>query len=170
MKKVIIFSAIVALILSAYCSAPSLKIKSSAFSNNSNIPQKYTCEGKEVSPPLTVSGIPPGTKSLALIVHDPDAPLKGGFTHWVVWNISPSMHEIPEGFNGAEQGLNSAKRAGYIGMCPPSGTHHYHFKIFALDVMLDISKQSDKDALEKNMKDHVIAQSDLVGLYKKIRP
>lgn len=167
MKKLAIFSIIGTLILSAYSCAPSLKITSPAFANNGDIPMKYTCEGQQVSPPLEISGIPSGTKSLALIVHDPDAPMTGGFTHWVVWNIDPSIHSIPEGFDGADQGFNGAKKSGYIGMCPPKGTHHYHFKIYALDTRLNINKESGKTELEKSMKGHVIAQAELVGLYKK---
>ena len=167
MKRLIIFSAIGVLILSAYCNAPSLKITSDAFSANGNIPKKYTCEGEQVSPPLSISGIPSATKSLALIVHDPDAPLKGGFTHWVVWNIDPSMHKISEGFKGATQGLNGAKEAGYIGMCPPSGIHHYHFIIYALDTKLELRNQSGKAELEKSMNGHILAQGEMVGLYKK---
>ena len=159
-----------ALILSAFASGPSLKITSSAFSNNGNIPVKYTCEGEQVSPPLSISGIPSGTKSIAIIVHDPDAPMKGGFTHWIVWNIEASTINIPEGFKGAEQGLNGAQKTGYFGMCPPSGIHHYHFMVYALDSRLDIGKRARRSELDKAMKGHILAQGDLVGLYKKRNP
>ena len=155
--------------LIAFAQPRSLKVTSSAFQKNGNIPTKYTCEGEQVNPPLSITGIPPGAKSLAIILHDPDAPMDGGFTHWVVWNIDPSTKDIPEGFKGAEQGLNGAKQAGYIGMCPPSGTHHYHFMVYALDTKLDLSKQTDKTELEKSMKGHILAKGDLVGLYKKIK-
>lgn len=161
------FGFFAALILSSFACDHSLKITSSAFSDNGSIPMKYTCEGEQVSPPLNISGITSGTQSLALIVHDPDAPGKAGFTHWVVWNIDPSNTSIPEGFKGGEQGLNGANKEGYIGMCPPSGTHHYHFMIYALDSMLNISKQTGKEGLEKAMKSHILAKGDLVGLYKK---
>ena len=167
MKNSFVFAIAAALMFSAFCYAPGLKITSSAFSENGNIPMKYTCEGQQVSPPLEISGVPAGTKSLALIVHDPDAPMEAGFTHWVVWNIDPSMKEIPEGFKGATQGFNGAKKSGYIGMCPPTGTHHYHFMIYALDARLNINKNSGKDELDKAMKGHVLAHNDLVGLYKK---
>jgi len=156
-----------AFVFSSFSCGNSLKITSPAFSENGNIPMKYTCEGDQVSPPLHIADVPAGTQSLALILHDPDAGMQGGFTHWVVWNIDPSTTDLPEGFDGAEQGLNGAKKAGYIGMCPPSGTHHYHFMFYALDTKLDINKQTGKDGLENAMKGHILAQGDLVGLYKK---
>jgi len=155
--------------IASFSNSPSLKITSTAFTDNGNIPSKYSCEGEEVSPPLTISGAPSGTKSLAIILHDPDAPRQGGFTHWVVWNIEPDENTIPENFKGAEQGLNGANQSGYKGMCPPSGTHHYHFMVYALDTKLDIDKKTDKEGLEKNMKGHILAQGDLVGLYKKTK-
>ncbi|HSN08345.1 MAG TPA: YbhB/YbcL family Raf kinase inhibitor-like protein [Hanamia sp.] len=169
MRLLSALSAVTALILTSFSHIPSLKITSSAFSNNGNIPMKYTCEGEQVSPPLSIEGMPSGTKSIAIIVHDPDAPMKGGFTHWVVWNIDPSTTTIPEGFKGAEQGLNGAKKPGYIGMCPPTGAHHYHFRVYALDTKLDISKQTGKAGLEKSMQGHILAKGDLVGLYKKMK-
>ncbi len=92
MRLLSVFSVLGAMTLSAFSHSPSLKITSSAFSSNGNIPMKYTCEGEQVSPPLDISGIPAGTKSLAIIVHDPDAPMQGGFTHWVVWNIDPANY------------------------------------------------------------------------------
>jgi Raf kinase inhibitor-like YbhB/YbcL family protein len=156
-----------AFILSSFSCSTSLKITSSAFSENGNIPMKYTCEGEQVNPPLHIAQVPSETQSLALILHDPDAGMQGGFTHWVVWNIDPSTTDIPEGFTGGEQGLNSAKKSGYIGMCPPSGTHHYHFMVYALDTKLDIGKQTGKDGLQKAMKGHILAKGELVGLYKK---
>ncbi len=153
--------------LAAFAHYPNLKITSTAFVNNGTIPAKYSCEGQEVSPPLSISGIPAGTKSIAIIVHDPDAPKEGGFTHWVVWNIDPGNDNIPENFKGAEQGLNGAGQAGYKGMCPPSGTHHYHFMVYALDARLSMDIKTDKAGLEKSMQGHILAQGDLVGLYKK---
>jgi Raf kinase inhibitor-like YbhB/YbcL family protein len=146
-----------------------LKVTSPAFANNGRIPVKYSCEGEEDSPPLLITDIPAGTKSLAIILHDPDAPRKGGFTHWVVWNINPGQNNIPENFKGAQQGLNSAGRPGYMGMCPPSGIHHYHFMVYALDTNLDIDKKTDKASLERSMQGHVLAEDDLVGLYKKTK-
>ena len=97
---------------------------------------------------------------------DPDAPMKGGFTHWVIWNIATDGN-IPENFKNDNRGLNSAKQPGYKGMCPPSGTHHYHFMVYALDTKLNIDNNTDKEALEKAMKGHVLASGDLVGLFNK---
>lgn len=165
--RLLSFSVVAALILTAFSCGTSLKITSSAFADNGNIPMKYTCEGQQVSPPLSISGTPSSTKSIALIVHDPDASMKGGFTHWVVWNMDPSTTEIPEGFDGAEQGLNGAKKPGYIGMCPPTGTHHYHFMVYALDTKLDLSKQTGREDLQKSMQGHILAQTEMIGLYKK---
>ena len=144
-----------------------LAVTSSAFKNNSIIPSKYSCEGKETNPPLRVNNVPSTAKSLALIVHDPDAPMKGGFTHWVMWNINVDG-DISEYFKNAVEGLNSAKQKGYKGMCPPSGTHHYNFMVFALNERLELDPaKTDKAALEQAMEGHILAQGDLVGLYKK---
>jgi len=154
--------------MTSFTGKAKLTVTSAAFANNAMIPSKYSCEGQEVSPPLSVSGIPAGTKSLALIVHDPDAPVQGGFTHWVVWNIDV-QGSIPENFKGADQGLNGAKTAGYKGMCPPSGTHHYHFMVYALNTRLSISKSTGKAGLENAMHGHILAGGDLVGLYAKTK-
>jgi Raf kinase inhibitor-like YbhB/YbcL family protein len=163
-------SAATAVVVTSFFNSPALKISSTSFVNNGSIPAKYSCEGKEVSPPLVITDIPSGVKSLAIILHDPDAPMEGGFTHWVVWNIEPGDTKIPENFKGAQQGMNGAKKLGYIGMCPPSGTHHYHFRVYALDTKLGLDKNTDKTGLEKSMQGHVLAEGDLVGLYKKIKP
>ena len=159
----------IAVALASFSHSPVLKVTSSSFASNGPIPAKYSCEGEEVSPPLSITNIPTGTKSLAIILHDPDASMKGGFTHWVVWNIEPGDNNIPENFKGARQGLNGAGQAGYKGMCPPSGTHHYHFMVYALDTKLDIDAKADKAGLEKSMQGHIIAKGDLVGLYKKMK-
>ncbi|MBS1503526.1 MAG: YbhB/YbcL family Raf kinase inhibitor-like protein [Bacteroidetes bacterium] len=145
-----------------------LTITSSSFSNNGMIPKKYTCQGDQVNPPLHISGIPSGAKSLALILHDPDAQHPGGFTHWVMWNL-PTDGRIAENFKGGTQGLNGAGKTGYIGMCPPSGVHHYHFMVYALDKLLTLDKNTDKAGLEKAMAGHIVAQGDLVGLYEKTK-
>ena len=152
--------------LVTFSAIPKLQVSSPAFTNNSDIPMKYSCEGEEVSPPLSIGDVPAGAKSLAVIVHDPDAPVAGGFTHWVIWNISVT-DRLPENFKDAEQGLNGAGQPGYKGMCPPTGTHHYHFMVYALDTRLSIDAKTDKAALEKNMQGHILAQGELVGLYKK---
>ncbi len=145
-----------------------LEVTSSAFQNNGLIPAKYTCEGDDINPPISVTGIPAKAKCLALICHDPDAPMQGGFTHWVMWNVATDG-KIPENFKGATQGFNTTKKTGYIGMCPPTGTHHYVFSVYALDAQLTIDKSTDKAALEKAIKDHVVASGTLTGLYKKMK-
>jgi Raf kinase inhibitor-like YbhB/YbcL family protein len=164
----ILSAAAMALAALSFTGVAGLVVKSAAFTENGMIPSDYSCDGKEVSPPLNISNIPANTKSLAIILHDPDAPMQGGFTHWVVWNIAPDGN-IPEDFKGADQGLNGTGQAGYKGMCPPSGTHHYHFKIYALDTKLDLDKKTDKAALEKSMQGHILADADFVGLYKKMK-
>ena len=145
-----------------------LTITSTAFKNDGMIPMKYSCEGGENSPPLHIAGIPDGARSVALILHDPDAPMKGGFTHWVIWNLDTDGN-IPENFKGAGQGQNSMKQNSYKGMCPPTGTHHYHFMVYALDTKLELDKNTDKAGLEKAMQGHILAKGDLVGLYKKVK-
>lgn len=163
--------AVFAVVLAAaysFTGTSGLVVTSSAFTANSFIPVKYSCEGQDINPPLKIAGYPAGTKSLALVLHDPDAPMKGGFTHWVMWNIEPGK-DIPEQFKGAEHGTNSAKRTGYVGMCPPSGTHHYNFKCYALDTRLVLSPTTDMQALEKAMQGHIIAEGVLTGLYKKTK-
>jgi hypothetical protein len=145
-----------------------LSISSPAFNANTMIPAKFTCEGASVSPELHLRDFPSQTKTLAIIVHDPDAQMQGGFTHWVAWNIDPAK-DIPEGFKGGVQGMNGAHKAGYMGPCPPTGVHHYHFMVYALDTRLDISANSGKADLETAMKGHILAQGDLVGLYKKAK-
>ena len=145
-----------------------LSVSSPAFQANSMIPAKYTCEGASTSPALHVGMYPSQTKSLAIIMHDPDAPHAGGFTHWVAWNIDP-MQDIPESYKGGVQGMNGGGKAGYTGPCPPSGVHHYHFMVYALDTKLDLSAQAGKAELEKAMQGHIVAQGDLVGLYQKAK-
>lgn len=155
--------------LTAFSSIGKLEVTSTAFSDNGLIPAKYSCEGEEVSPPLSIKGIPAGAKSLAIILHDPDAQGAGGFTHWVVWNIDVANNALPENFKGADQGLNGTGQPGYKGMCPPTGTHHYHFMVYALDTKLSIDSRTDKAALEKSMEGHILAQGEIIGLYKKTR-
>jgi Raf kinase inhibitor-like YbhB/YbcL family protein len=145
---------------------PDLIVKSSAFENNKLIPSKYSCDGEEISPPITVEGIPPQTKTVALILDDPDAP-RGTFDHWIVWNIPPTG-KIAENSVPGTQGLNSAGQQTYIGMCPPSGTHRYFFKVYALDTKLDLKANSTKKKdLEKAMQGHILAKGELIGLYAR---
>ena len=145
-----------------------LKITSPAFQNNGNIPGKYTCDGGDINPALVIENCPSGAKSLALICDDPDAPM-GTWVHWVLWNIPPNVKEIKENTvpQGAVEGMNDFRKHSYGGPCPPSGTHRYFFKVYALDTVLTISPNSNKADLEKAMKGHILAQGQLIGLYKR---
>jgi Raf kinase inhibitor-like YbhB/YbcL family protein len=143
-----------------------LNVKSPVFENNKPIPSKYSCDGDEVNPPLTIEGIPPATKTLALVVDDPDAP-RGTFDHWIVWNIPPEG-KIAENSVPGTQGLNSGGQQGYIGMCPPLGTHRYFFKVYALDAKLDLKPNAThKKDLEKAMQGHILAKGEIIGLYRR---
>jgi Raf kinase inhibitor-like YbhB/YbcL family protein len=149
-------------------SMAALHITSPAFQNNGSIPRQYTCDGKDINPPLEIENCPTEAKSIAFICDDPDASV-GTWVHWVLWNIDPNTKEISENAvpQGAVEGMNDFKRHAYGGPCPPSGTHRYFFKVYALDTMLDISPNSTKSALEKAMKGHIIAEGQIIGLYKR---
>lgn len=144
-----------------------MKITSSAFQQGGNIPSKFSCDGANSNPPLQISDVPPAAKSLVLIVDDPDAP-SGLFTHWAVWNVSPRTTTIAEGSTPkGVQGINDFGKSGYGGPCPPSGTHRYYFKIFALDRELDLSSSAKRSQLDAAMKGHVVAQGELMGRYAR---
>lgn len=153
----------------------SLKLTSTIFANGVEISSKYTCEGQDISPPLAWSGIPPNTKSLTLIVDDPDAPdpaaPKMTWVHWVVYNIPPSVSALPEDAKqlpaGTLLGLNDWNRTGYGGPCPPIGRHRYFHKLYALDTLLPDLDRPSKAVIEAHMKGHIIAQAELVGTYQK---
>jgi Raf kinase inhibitor-like YbhB/YbcL family protein len=142
-----------------------LRVRSVAFSHGGHIPPKYTCEGENVNPPLEVSDLPENTKTLAVIVEDPDAP-RGVYDHWLVWNIPPN-EAIAENSSPGISGRNSFGNTGYGGPCPPSGSHRYFFKVYALDGDLEIGAGSDKSALQEAMKNHVLASGELMGHYQK---
>ena len=144
-----------------------MKLTSTAFSHNKPIPSEFTCDGQNVNPPLSIVDVPANAKSLALIVDDPDAPV-GNWDHWIVFNISPSAKEIAENAepNGTS-GKNSWNKTGYGGPCPPSGTHRYFFKLYALDIILNLPNGSDKKQVESAMQNHIIAKAELIGLYKR---
>lgn len=142
-----------------------LTITSPAFQHNSDIPLKYTCDGENVNPPLTIEGIPEGTKSLVLIVEDPDAP-RGTWIHWVVWNIDPKTTIAEKSIPGTE-GINDSKKHSYGGPCPPSGTHRYFFIVYALDIYLDLDSTATKEDVEKAMENHILAEGELIGLYSR---
>ena len=143
-----------------------LTIKSPSFQHNSPIPKKYSCDGENTNPSLTIEGTPKESKSLALIVDDPDAP-NGTFDHWVVWNIPPSTTKVAENSVPGMEGLNGARQKGFMGPCPPSGTHRYFFKIYALDTELNLGAKSTKRDLEKAIQGHVLAKGELIGLYHR---
>ena len=171
----------------AACSKPARKqpeapmtltLTSPAFAANGSIPAIHTCEGRDQSPPLAWSGVPAGTKSLALIVDDPDAPdpkaPKTTWVHWVVYDIPPSATSLPAGASqgglpaGTQQGRNDWKRAEFGGPCPPVGRHRYVHKLYALDTTLDLRDPTKAD-LEKAMEGHVLARGELIGTYEKAR-
>ena len=150
-----------------------MRVESLAFKDGELIPSKYTCDGANISPPLKWNDPPEGTKSFALISDDPDAPV-GIWVHWVVYNIPSNVRELPENVtlskilsNGTSQGITDFGSIGYGGPCPPSGTHRYFFKIYALDVILTLSPGAAKNDVIKEMKGHVLAHGQLIGTYKR---
>jgi Raf kinase inhibitor-like YbhB/YbcL family protein len=171
----VIFSA-TALITLWGNAAMAMTLNSPAFQQNGHIPAKYTCEGEEVSPPLAWEGVPNGTKSLVLIIDDPDAPdpkaPKMVWVHWVIYNMPPDTKSLPEDAGkarlpqGALLGLNDFKKTGYGGPCPPIGRHRYFHKLYALDITLDL-RDAAKSQIERAMRGHVLANAELIGTYQK---
>lgn len=144
-----------------------MKITSSAFREGESIPSRFTCDGGNTSPPLEISDVPSGAKSVVLIADDPDAP-GGLFTHWLVWNILPQSNSIAEGSAPKGlQGTNDFGKSGYGAPCPPSGMHRYYFRVFALDRELDLRSGAKRNQLDAAMKGHVIAQGELIGRYAR---
>lgn len=147
-----------------------MKISSSAFAPGAAFPQIYSCKGENQSPPLAWDKVPPNTKSLALIMDDPDAP-RGTFVHWLAWNIDPKLmkltaHLLPTApIAILSQGLNSAGKKGYIGPCPPAGIHRYYFKLYALDSVLSLPKDSRKEELVQEMAGHIIGTAELMATF-----
>ena len=144
-----------------------MRLTSPEFNNNGLIPKKFTCEGEDINPAFIIEEIPAGAKSLALIVDDPDAPM-GTWVHWVVYNI-PVISRIDEDSIPGEQGINDSGRRDYHGPCPPSGTHRYFFKIYALGAELNLRAGLNKQELEKAMQGHILENAELVGPYKKTK-
>lgn len=143
-----------------------LQIKSPAFADNGKISAKYTCDGEGTSPELLISGVPESAKSLVLILDDPDAP-GGTFNHWVVWNIPPTASIIKEGASvEGISGINSGGESGYYGPCPPSGTHRYIFKLYALDILLSLDSGAGSSDVKSAIEGHIIDQTQLIGLYR----
>lgn len=148
-----------------------MKLTSSAFNEGGMIPDKYTCDGADVSPPLKWNSLPDGTKSLALICDDPDAPV-GTWVHWVYFDIPAKTDALPENISpdehpdsGGIQGINDFRRIGYGGPCPPGGTHRYYFKLYALDTLLNLSPGATKSQVLKAMEHHIIDRTQLMGKY-----
>lgn len=142
-----------------------MKLTSPEFEHNSSIPRKFTCQGEDINPALVIEGIPDSTKSLALIMDDPDAPM-GTWVHWVVYNIAV-ISRIDEDSVPGEQAMNNFGRRDYGGPCPPSGTHRYFFKIYALDTEVNLKEGARKKDLEAAMEGHILDKAELIGLYKK---
>jgi Raf kinase inhibitor-like YbhB/YbcL family protein len=145
-----------------------MKIESPAFQNNERIPSKFTCDGQNINPQLRFSEVPEEAKSLVLISDDPDAPM-GTWVHWTVWNIPPETREIPEDSvpEGSVEGLTSFGKPGYGGPCPPSGTHRYFFKLFALNTRLDLPPETSAGELETAALNHAIEKAEFYGLYNR---
>jgi Raf kinase inhibitor-like YbhB/YbcL family protein len=147
-----------------------MNLLSPDFSEGDNIPERFTCDGEDVNPTLKISGVSPATKSLVLIVDDPDAP-RGTFTHWLVWNLRPDLTEIKASGSpsGAMQGMNDFGTSKYGGPCPPSGVHRYYFKLYALDTMLQLPTNSKRQAIDFAIKDHIVDEATLMGRYTRKR-
>ena len=147
-----------------------LRIESPEFGNNEMMPSKFTCEGQNINPELKISGVGSNAKSLVLIMDDPDAPM-GTWVHWTLWNIDPETAEIPQNSvpEGAVEGITSFKKPGYGGPCPPSGTHRYFFKLYAIDTLLGLGAKATASDIEKAMEGHILDSAELVGLYKKTK-
>lgn len=145
-----------------------MNISSPSFAHQETIPPIYTCDGDDINPPLNFSEVPPDAKSLVLIMEDPDAP-SATFTHWTVWNIDPASDGVAEDsvFPEAVEGITSFGSRGYGGPCPPSNTHRYFFKLFALDKILDLGAESTVDVLLESMDGHVLDEAELIGLYER---
>jgi Raf kinase inhibitor-like YbhB/YbcL family protein len=169
-KQSLLFACVVINVFTAWAmqaqgGSSDMELTSPEFKHNQSIPSKFTCEGRDISPGLQIEGLPEETKSLTLIVDDPDAPV-GVWVHWVVFDI-PVLDRIEEGAVPGKQGLNTAGGRDYHGPCPPSGTHRYFFKLYALDTLLNLEEGASKGRLEKAMQGHILAKAELVGLYKK---
>src|SRR5438105_823878 len=145
-----------------------MKIISRAFGEGGNIPMKFTCDGPDTSPPLKIEGAPAETKTLLLIVDDPDAP-SGLFTHWLIWNIDPATTSIAEKSvpSGAMQGKNDFGKSSYGGPCPPSGTHRYFFRLIALDQKLDLKADAKRKELDKAIAGHIVARGELMAKFSR---
>jgi len=145
-----------------------LRLSSPAFEDGGKIPKKYTCDGANINPSLTIENVPLNTKSLALVFDDVDAP-RGTYVHWILWNLAPDVKEIKENSvpEGAVLGMNDFKKPNYGGPCPPRRAHKYVFRIYALDTLLNLNPKGTKKDLEKVMEGHIISRTQLTGLYQR---
>ncbi len=170
MRIFIILAALLAAPVFVPAQEANIAISSPAFQNNQSIPSRYACDGANVNPPLKIENVPGGTKSLALVLDDIDAP-RGTYVHWIAWNISPAVKEIKENSvpQGAVQGLNDFKTNSYGGPCPPGRAHRYLFTVYALDFSPTLDSKSTKADLEKVIEGHVLGRGDLSGKYQKIK-
>ena len=153
--------------------SPSIQLTSTAFGSEEMIPEKYTCDGQDISPPLEWGDPPEGTGSFALISNDPDAPV-GTWDHWVLFNLPPETRSLPELVppdaklpDGSQHGQNSWRRLGYGGPCPPGGTHRYFFRLYALDTRLDLDSGANKKQVLEAMEGHILGQAELMGVYSR---
>jgi Raf kinase inhibitor-like YbhB/YbcL family protein len=171
----LMFFFVISLLPSSFAIAEggTMKLTSAAFDEGGMIPGKYTCDGADVSPSLKWESLPDGTKSLALICDDPDAPM-GTWVHWVYYNIPADSKELPERIApdehpapGGVQGINDFRRIGYGGPCPPGGTHRYYFKLYALDTLLKLSPGATKKQVMEAMENHIVGHVQLMGKYKR---
>lgn len=184
MKKTVSFLIAVGIIAGSVCAKGestkkgakimnSIKVESAAFKHMQPIPSQYTCDGADISPPLSWSNVPPAAKSIALIADDPDAPA-GTWVHWVVYDLPPAADSLQEDVpkidtlpEGGIQGRNDFHRIGWNGPCPPGGTHRYFFKVYALDTILNLPAGKTKQEIEKAMKGHILAKGEIVGKYTR---
>lgn len=153
-----------------------MELTTTSFPPGGEIPSRYTGDGDDISPELSWRDVPSGTQSFALIVHDPDAPRPGGFTHWIVYNIPPETNHIAEDVPDTErvsglgvQGKNDAGKIGYMGPAPPSGTHRYFFRLYALDILLDLNVRATNKQVSDAMNGHILAEAQLMGIYTNKR-
>lgn len=144
-----------------------ISVAADEFTGGTAIPERFTCKGRNISPAIRIGLLPENTRSLAIIVEDPDAP-NGVFDHWIAWNIEPAA-VIPEQYAGGVQGLNSKGKRGYTGPCPPMGRHRYYFKVYALDTMLDLSPDIDKKSLIHAMQEHLLGGGECMGYFENNR-
>jgi Raf kinase inhibitor-like YbhB/YbcL family protein len=168
-KHILTFFAVLLCFTSNIEGSPNMKVTSPDFANNTYIPEKFSCDGDDVNPGIVIDGIPENAKSLALIIEDPDAPMRT-WIHWILYDIPAAAQvRIEENSVPGKQGNNDFGKKDYRGPCPPGGTHRYFFKVYALDKMLDLRPGLSKADLEKAMNGHILESAELVGLYKRAR-